>query len=100
VATNMIIRVAPFSGMLALLAWLTIGRWMSWPPFIPFCTPIEGEDKLCWTPSCKEKFDVRSFYPVVQRQSLVPLKEYLVDQGSLESAFLHLVSGSREDFNH
>jgi hypothetical protein len=24
----------------------------------------EGEDKLCWTPSHKGKFDVRSFYKV------------------------------------
>jgi hypothetical protein len=37
--------------------------------FYPFCIPIEferdGEDKLWWTLSRKEKFNVRSFYKIL-----------------------------------
>jgi hypothetical protein len=62
----------------------------------------EGEDKLWWVPSHKEKFDVRSFYRVIDCKDDVPFpwKSIWRTKVPLKVAFFRLVGGSRKNSYH
>lgn len=71
--------------------------------FLNCCIPkvrYGGENKICWVPSKRKMFEVKSYYQVLYSGTSVwSLEEYLENYGSPESGFFCVASSSRKSLN-